>query len=142
TIVEIQNRIILTGHDNSLERCLGEFDQRTNEQATICFDGYSEDEMGQVCSNIKTIPRNSIQTNAGEIHAKGNGICVLLKLLGGADRYTPNLFLESTRKDHIEETLQKERHLAWIGRAKKLNLYDYAVGILPALSFHGENRLE
>ncbi|OIR55784.1 MAG: uncharacterized protein A8A55_3469, partial [Amphiamblys sp. WSBS2006] len=133
TAVEIANGVSLFAHANSLDCCLGEFDARTRKQASIRIGEHTNQEMKQIYENIKTIPKNSIQFIAKEIHAVENGICVLLKLLDGAAGYIPDLLLESSRirEEHIEEFLGTESNLSWVGRAKKLRLVGHAVRILP-----------
>ncbi|OIR56032.1 MAG: uncharacterized protein A8A55_3222, partial [Amphiamblys sp. WSBS2006] len=98
--------------------------------------------MKQIYSNIETMPKNCIQFDAREIHAVENGICVLLKLFDGVDEHVPDLLLESSTKEHIEEILETESHLAWIGRAKNLSLTGRAIEILPALGLHEESKIE
>ncbi|OIR55608.1 MAG: uncharacterized protein A8A55_3646, partial [Amphiamblys sp. WSBS2006] len=66
TVVEIRNRISLVGHDDTLDWCIGELGWRTNETVRFCFDNYTNQEMNQIHENIETIPRRSIQINAGE----------------------------------------------------------------------------
>ncbi|OIR56443.1 MAG: uncharacterized protein A8A55_2811, partial [Amphiamblys sp. WSBS2006] len=142
TTVEIRDRISLVGHDDTLYRCIGRFDWRTKKRIGICFDGYTDEEMKRVYENIKTIPKNNIQINAEEMHAVGSGICVLLKLLGSADGYSPDLFLNSPNREHIEEILKKENNSVWVGRVKTLRLEGYAVGILTKLRVHKENEMK
>ncbi|OIR56821.1 MAG: uncharacterized protein A8A55_2428 [Amphiamblys sp. WSBS2006] len=142
TAVEIRSKISLVGHDDSLGCCLEGFGERTTEQARICFDGYTSQEMKQVYENIKTIPRKSIQIDAKEVHAKGDGICVLLELLDFADGHIPDLSLETSRKKYIEEITEKESNLGWIGKVKKLSLIGSAVEALPRLKLHQENKME
>ncbi|OIR56117.1 MAG: uncharacterized protein A8A55_3137, partial [Amphiamblys sp. WSBS2006] len=133
TAVEITNGVSLFAHANSLDCCLGEFDARTRKQASIRIGEHTNQEMKQIYENIKTIPKNNIQAIAKEIHAVENGICVLLKLLDGADGYIPDLLLESPKEECIKEILGTESNLSWVGRAKKLRLVGHAVGILPKL---------
>ncbi|OIR55690.1 MAG: uncharacterized protein A8A55_3564, partial [Amphiamblys sp. WSBS2006] len=98
--------------------------------------------MKRVYENIKTIPKNSIQFIAKEIHAIGNDICVLLKLSDSVSGHVPALTLKSSTKEQIGEVLGTENYLAWVRRAKKLELSGYAVEILPRLGFHEENVME
>ncbi|OIR56132.1 MAG: uncharacterized protein A8A55_3122, partial [Amphiamblys sp. WSBS2006] len=133
TAVETTNGVSLVGHDNSLGRCIGELDWRTNETARLCFDECTNEEMEQVCSNIKTMPRKGIHINAKEIHAKENGVYILLKTWGLFDGYSPDLFLRTSKKEHIEEFLEEENSSLWIGSVKGLDLRGYAVELFPKL---------
>ncbi|OIR58942.1 MAG: uncharacterized protein A8A55_0279 [Amphiamblys sp. WSBS2006] len=142
TAVEIRNRISLVGHDESLNCCLEELDTRTREPDRICFDEYTRQEMKQTCENIATIPKNSIQARAEEIHAVQNGICVLLKLFECVDGCIQCLSLKASRKKYMEEMFQTEMHLGWIGRVKRLCLVEYAMEILLKLKLHQENEME
>ncbi|OIR56762.1 MAG: uncharacterized protein A8A55_2487 [Amphiamblys sp. WSBS2006] len=142
TSVEITNVISLVGHDNSLGRCLGEFYWKTRETVRFCFDECTNEEMKQVCSNIKTMPRKGIHINAKEIHAKENGVYFLLKAWTLFDTCSPDLFLKTSKKEHIEEFLEEEDSSLWIGNAKCLDLGGYAVGILPKLGLSEENEIE
>ncbi|OIR55698.1 MAG: uncharacterized protein A8A55_3555, partial [Amphiamblys sp. WSBS2006] len=109
TTVEITNRISLFRHVNSLDCCVGEFGARTGKQTKVFIGGgYTRKEMKQLYSNIKKIPKNSIQFNSKGIHAVENGICVLLKLLDDAAGYIPDLLLESPKRECIEEILREE----------------------------------
>ncbi|OIR56824.1 MAG: uncharacterized protein A8A55_2427 [Amphiamblys sp. WSBS2006] len=116
TAVEIKNIISLVGNDNSLDWRIGERDWRTYERIRFCFDEYTSQEMKQVYENTKTMPRKSIQINTGEIHAKENGVYFLLKAWAGANEHSPNIFLKTTKKEHIEEFLEEENSSLWVGR--------------------------
>ncbi|OIR56085.1 MAG: uncharacterized protein A8A55_3169, partial [Amphiamblys sp. WSBS2006] len=142
TAVEIRSKISLVGHDDTLGCCLEWLGERTTEQAGICFDGYTSQEMKQAYSNITTIPRKSIQIKAREIHAKGDGICVLLELLDCVDGHIPELFLETSRRENIEEIAEKGSNFGWIGKVGRLVLTGCAVEALPGLKLHQENKME
>ncbi|OIR57068.1 MAG: uncharacterized protein A8A55_2178 [Amphiamblys sp. WSBS2006] len=142
TAVEIRNRVTLFDHGNSLDCCLGELAPRIDERIRICFDGYTSEEMERVYENIEKIPKNSIQTRTWKISVAENGISVFLKLWAGFDENSPDIFLESSKREHIEEILEAESQMIWIGRAKNLRLYYYAVSILPKLRIHEENQIE
>ncbi|OIR57756.1 MAG: uncharacterized protein A8A55_1474 [Amphiamblys sp. WSBS2006] len=142
TVVEIRSRVSLFGRDKSLGRCTGELNLRTKDRINIFFDGYTDEEMKQVYSNTKTIPKKSIQINAEEIHAKEDGIYVLLKLFAGADRYVPKISLDSLRKVCMEETPGPENRLAWMAKAQKPRGRGYGMQILPKLRLHGESEIE
>ncbi|OIR56038.1 MAG: uncharacterized protein A8A55_3216, partial [Amphiamblys sp. WSBS2006] len=145
TVVEITNGMSLFSHSNSLDCCLekaGEFGERTNKQNNICFDEHTNQEMKQIYENIKTIPKNSIQFIAKEIHAIGSGICVLLKLLDGADGYTlPDILLKSPKEEFIKEFLKEESKSLWTGKVERLGISRYALEILPKLRIHEESVL-
>ncbi|OIR57013.1 MAG: uncharacterized protein A8A55_2233 [Amphiamblys sp. WSBS2006] len=141
TTVTIRNRISLFDHDNSLDCCLEELDARTYNAPRFCFDGYTDEDMKQIHENIKTTPKKSIRFSARKITAVEAGISVLLKLSGSVDGHVSDLLLESSTKEHIEEILETESHLAWIGRAEKLTLTERAMEMLPALRFHEENKI-
>ncbi|OIR56336.1 MAG: uncharacterized protein A8A55_2920, partial [Amphiamblys sp. WSBS2006] len=96
--------------------------------------------MKQVYSNIKTIPKKSIRINAENIQAVGNGICVLLKLSSGVYGHVPDLLLEASAKDRIEEILETKSNMAWIGRMENLLLIERAIETLPFLGLHKENK--
>ncbi|OIR56003.1 MAG: uncharacterized protein A8A55_3251, partial [Amphiamblys sp. WSBS2006] len=138
-VVEIRNRISLVGHDDTLDWCIGELDWRTKKQARICFDNYTNQEMNQIHENIETIPRRSIQINAGEIHAVGDGVYFLLKAWAGAGECSLDLFLRTSKKEHIEGFLEEENSSLWVGKVKTLKLEGYAVEILPKLWINEEN---
>ncbi|OIR56884.1 MAG: uncharacterized protein A8A55_2363 [Amphiamblys sp. WSBS2006] len=142
TAVEIKNRIYLVCHENSLGRCIGELGWRTKERINICFNGYTSQEMKQVYENIKTIPRKSIQIGAKEVRAKGDGICVLLKLLDCVDGYIPDLSLESSKNKHIEEINETEINMGWIGKIGRLVLTGRAVEALSRLKLHQESMMK
>ncbi|OIR56457.1 MAG: uncharacterized protein A8A55_2794 [Amphiamblys sp. WSBS2006] len=116
TAVEIKNRISLVCHDNSLGRCIEKLGWRTKERINICFNGYTRQEMKQVYEKTKTILKNSIQIGAKEVRAKGDGTCVLLKLLSCVDGHIPELSLELSKKKHIEEINETQINLGWIDR--------------------------
>ncbi|OIR56524.1 MAG: uncharacterized protein A8A55_2729 [Amphiamblys sp. WSBS2006] len=141
-VVEIKNRIYLIGHNNTIDWCIGEPCWRTDGQICIHTSWYSDEEMKQIYSSIKTIPGKSIQISAGEIHAREGGICVLLKLLVCIDGYIPDLLLEASERGCIEEILKEENKSIWIGNVKRLGLEGYAVEILPKLMLHKENEIE
>ncbi|OIR57585.1 MAG: uncharacterized protein A8A55_1650 [Amphiamblys sp. WSBS2006] len=142
TVVEITNRTTLFRHGNSLDCCLNEYGWITGNPARICFDGYTGEEMKHIYENIKRIPKKSIQFNAGKIHPKGSDICLFLKIFGGVDWHVQALFSESSTKEHIEEILQTESHLACVGRAKKLTIKEYVIQLLLAPGLHEENKIE
>ncbi|OIR56611.1 MAG: uncharacterized protein A8A55_2641 [Amphiamblys sp. WSBS2006] len=143
TVLEVTNTVSLFPHDNSLDCCAGEVDARTGRRTKVFIgSGYTSEEMKRVYSNIKTIPKNSIQINAKEIHAEGDGVYFLLKAWAGAGGCSPDLFLESTKGEHIEEFLKEENNSLWIGKVKRLDLRRYAVGILPKLGLCEENEIE
>ncbi|OIR56014.1 MAG: uncharacterized protein A8A55_3242 [Amphiamblys sp. WSBS2006] len=122
--VEIRNTVSLVGDDNT-------FDWRTKERIQFCFDGYTDEEMKQIHENIKAMPSKNIQINAKEIYAEGDSVYFLLKAWAGAGRYSPDLFLKTSKKEHIEEFLEEEDSSLWIGKVKTLDLRGYAVEILP-----------
>ncbi|OIR57753.1 MAG: uncharacterized protein A8A55_1473 [Amphiamblys sp. WSBS2006] len=130
TTVKIKKRISLFGRDSSLGWCIGEFGWRANEPINICFDGHTDKEMKQIHENIKTISRKSIQINAGEIHAKEDGVYFLLKVWTSAGEYSPDLFLESSKREHIKEFLKEENSRIWIGKVKRLDLRGYAQALV------------
>ncbi|OIR56828.1 MAG: uncharacterized protein A8A55_2422, partial [Amphiamblys sp. WSBS2006] len=133
TVLEVTNSITLFAHDNSLDCCLEEIDARTNKPTSIHIGEYTGEEMKQIYENIETMPKNNIQAIAKEIHAVENGICVLLKLLDGADGYIPDLLLESPKEECIKEILGTESNLSWVGKVKRLKLTGCAIQILPKI---------
>ncbi|OIR55764.1 MAG: uncharacterized protein A8A55_3490, partial [Amphiamblys sp. WSBS2006] len=142
TSVTIRNKISLVGHGDYLDRCIGELGWRKDSQAKICFDEYSEEEMKQIQENMKTISKNSMEINAGEIHAVESGIYVILRLFECVDGCIQSLSLKSSKRGYIEEILETESHLSWIAKVKKLSLTGYAVEILSKLRIHEENVME
>ncbi|OIR56568.1 MAG: uncharacterized protein A8A55_2684 [Amphiamblys sp. WSBS2006] len=143
TVVEITNIMSLFPHDNSLDCCAGEFGARTGKQTKVFIGGgYTREEMKQVYSNIKTMPSKNIRINAKEIHANEDGVYFLLKAWAIAGGCSPDLFLKTTNREHIEEFLEEENTSIWIGKVKTLRLAGYALGILPKLKLHEENVFE
>ncbi|OIR57589.1 MAG: uncharacterized protein A8A55_1645 [Amphiamblys sp. WSBS2006] len=141
TTTEITNSISIFGHNSYLDCCIWEYGRRTRNPATLCSDGYTGEEMKQIHENIKTIPGKSIQFDAAHINAKGDGICVLPRLLDCVDGHILELSLESSQMCR-EEILRTENSSLWVGKVKKIHLEDYAIEILPKLRIHGENEME
>ncbi|OIR55792.1 MAG: uncharacterized protein A8A55_3461, partial [Amphiamblys sp. WSBS2006] len=134
--VEIRNTVSLVGDDNTFDWRIGELDWRTYERIQFCFDGYTDEEMKQIHENIKEMPSKDIQINAKEIHAEGDSVYFLLKAWTGAGECSQDLFLKTSKKEHIEEFLEEEDSSLWIGKVKTLDLRGYAVEILPKLKLH------
>ncbi|OIR55692.1 MAG: uncharacterized protein A8A55_3562, partial [Amphiamblys sp. WSBS2006] len=44
--------------------------------------------------------------------------------------------------EHTDEILKEENNSIWVGKVKKLDLHEYAVGILLKLKLHEENEME
>ncbi|OIR57218.1 MAG: uncharacterized protein A8A55_2024 [Amphiamblys sp. WSBS2006] len=143
TVVAIRNSVSLVGDDDSLDWCIGDLGWRTSGRTQVFIGGgYTDEEMEQIRGNIKTIPKKSIQINAKEIHAVGDGVYILLKVWAGAGEYSPDLFLKTSKKEHIEEFLKEENSSLWVGRVKRLDLGGYAVEIFPKLGLSEENEVK
>ncbi|OIR56879.1 MAG: uncharacterized protein A8A55_2367, partial [Amphiamblys sp. WSBS2006] len=142
TAVEVRNTVSLVGHGDTLDWCIGELDAITYNPTRFYFDGYTDEEMKQVYENIKTTPGKSIRINAEKIYAAEDGVYFLLKTWTGAGGCSPDLSLETTKKEHIEEFLKEENNSICVGKVKSLSLKGYAVEALPKLRIHGENVME
>ncbi|OIR55734.1 MAG: uncharacterized protein A8A55_3520, partial [Amphiamblys sp. WSBS2006] len=150
------------GHDKTLDCSPEEPGVRTAEQNKIFISGCSEEGTEQVYSNIRTIPKKSIHIDAGEIHAKEDGVYFLLKARDLFDGCSPHFFLKSSEREPIWEGLPRlesheenetgeaglsvdervERNNTSPWKVKELNLTGYALGILSKLRFHEENEIE
>ncbi|OIR56269.1 MAG: uncharacterized protein A8A55_2985, partial [Amphiamblys sp. WSBS2006] len=167
TAVEIKNKITIFGQDNSLDRCCGVLDVRTNEQTKIFVGWWSEEETEKAYSNIKTIRGKSIHIDTEEIHAAEDGVYFLLKNWALFDGYSPLFFLESSEREHIrkipsrleshgENETEKlglsageigeiqgtERNNIPLWKVKELKLTGCALEILHKLRFHEENEMD
>ncbi|OIR57478.1 MAG: uncharacterized protein A8A55_1759 [Amphiamblys sp. WSBS2006] len=142
TDVKIRNKVSLFHHSNSLDCCFEQPGPRTDEQIDIrASTGYGEEEAEQIHANLKKMPSNSIAINTQKIYAAEKDVCILLKLCAGAE-YNLDVFLESSRKEYVEEILNTENSSVWIGKIKNLRLGRYAVSILPRLGIHDENVMD
>ncbi|OIR56676.1 MAG: uncharacterized protein A8A55_2575 [Amphiamblys sp. WSBS2006] len=130
TKMDIGGWISLLGNSNSSVCCREGLTNETNFRIYICTNGYNKEKIENIEENTKKIQKRNISIEARDIHAEEKGVCILLKLCT-VDALV--CYLGITEKKYIEEILGDENQRVGTGRAKNLQLRDYAVNLLPKL---------
>ncbi|OIR57364.1 MAG: uncharacterized protein A8A55_1876 [Amphiamblys sp. WSBS2006] len=72
----------------------------------------------------------------------GYAINVLPKLVLHKENVMEEFRLEVAKEEHVSEIIHADNNSICFGKVKKLELYGYAVNVLPKLVLHGENVME
>ncbi|OIR55772.1 MAG: uncharacterized protein A8A55_3482, partial [Amphiamblys sp. WSBS2006] len=76
------------------------------------------------------------------LYLKWYAVGILPKLKIHEENVMEWLVLNACSPEHITEILKTENNSIWVGKVKRLDLYGYAIGILPKLKIHEDNVME
>ncbi|OIR56459.1 MAG: uncharacterized protein A8A55_2795 [Amphiamblys sp. WSBS2006] len=94
-------------------------------------------------ADIYKIENNSIWIgNVERLRLRGYAMEILPKLRFHEENVMGELSLSARKTKHLTGILKIERNSICVGKVKKIDLEDYAAGILPKLKLHRENEME
>ncbi|OIR57757.1 MAG: uncharacterized protein A8A55_1476 [Amphiamblys sp. WSBS2006] len=142
TFVTIRNSASLVGDDDSLGWCIGELGCETRGRTKISVYGCSKEEAGWICAN--TNMEENRTPIPWKIRRDEKNVCAFLKCWAGVSEKDMHntISLGLSEEEPTEEILGEGNNSIWVGKMERLELGDYAVGILPKLRLHEENVME
>ncbi|OIR55743.1 MAG: uncharacterized protein A8A55_3510, partial [Amphiamblys sp. WSBS2006] len=69
-------------------------------------------------------------------------INILPKLVLHKENEMEEFELNAYEEEHVSEIMSTRNNTIWLGKVKKIEIYNYAINVLPKLVLHKENEME
>ncbi|OIR56490.1 MAG: uncharacterized protein A8A55_2762, partial [Amphiamblys sp. WSBS2006] len=102
----------------------------------------SADDSCHVSTILEAEDSSLLMGKVKELYLCDHAVEILPKLRFHEEIEIEELHLRVEKQEDIAGVLRKENQSIWVGRVKKLRLYDHALQILPKLRIHGGDQIE